>query len=103
MLLDPFQQIGFGEFEVFESSFDVDFAFAVDKSRQTKALDESFYLGRRHRLLLQIDEVNSHAPLFEEPLGGSSVGRVFHTENLHTQHMVHLVMDIVSTFTALQG
>ena len=56
---------------VSQTGVDPGFAFSVNHARKREALDEPADLAWRHGLLLQVDEMNRDAALFEKPFGGA--------------------------------
>jgi hypothetical protein len=88
--LDTCQQFGIGELEVLQPRIDIGCPIRVQKRMQTEPIDKPLDLGGRHGLLLQIDELNRDAALFEEAFGGTARRGVFHSEDLDTRHVLLL-------------
>ena len=89
--LNPLQQSRIGEFQVLESGVDIGGAPGVQQSGQSEAFDESFDLARSHRLLFHVDEMNRHAPLFEEPFRSACGLRVLYAEYLDAHHIIRFL------------
>lgn len=85
--LNPSQELGFGELEILQAGVYISLAFVVQKFGQAEAFDEPPDLSRRHRLQLQIHQLDQRPALLEEPIGGAGRLRVFQAEDLDAQRI----------------
>ena len=80
---DALEDLWVSETDVFESGIHVRGPLPIDQPGQGETVDEALQLTRRHRFLLQIDQMQSDATFLEEALGGAGCGRILHAEDLN--------------------
>ena len=88
--IDLRKQVGVGDLEVLEPGINVGRTLAIHQLQQSEPIDESLDFAGRHRLPIQIDEMNRDAALFEESLGRARGLRVLYAENLDVDHRLGL-------------
>ena len=76
------QQFRIGDLQILQSGVHVGFAFGVEQRAQAEAVNEALDLAGRHRFVLQVDQVNGYAALFEEAFGSACRLRTLYAEDL---------------------